>query len=125
MEGKPNSNDKNAVLDIPIGNVGLLEILPGPTSIEVWVCPNCHRYAGSSELIDLDLKENHRTSMKNTASEDPSEWGKTIGPRSICQHCRQNGKGDHLRIKVRYVQMNSVISVLADRIREMNQDVRG
>jgi hypothetical protein len=61
--------------------------------IRVYVCPtpDCANFYGSSSMGDLTQKLNHRTSMRNLANEDPSEWGKVTGSRAECPYCRDRG----------------------------------
>ena len=78
--------------------------------VDVWVCPNGHYY-GASSAGDLSTQMNIRSSMRNLHTEDPSEWGKVTGPRSVCQICRAESGPDAEPVErelVRYVRADMV-----------------
>ncbi len=56
--------------------------------IEVLVCPRCDTYFGSSSRASM-FQDNIRSSMRNLADEDPSNWGSVTGQKSECQRCHQ------------------------------------
>lgn len=78
----------------------------------VWFCPNadCRNYYASSSMgSPLSKQENKRTSMRNSADEDPENWSGVTGTRDECPDCRAAG-----RPRVRRVPINLLVTVPTD-----------
>lgn len=92
-----------------------------PTSITIWVCPNCNNWAGSSSIGDISKQANHRSSLQNLADEDPKKWGQVTGHRDICQHCKAKGEGEFARKRVVYIPYEAMTKAIEQALQGIAQ----